>query len=48
MVRIGIINEKLQYIFKKEDGSLLVCDDSEVNKILKKIEKGEIKIVTME
>ena len=48
MVKISIVNGNLQYIFKKEDGSFLVCDDNEIKTILKKIKKGEIKIVSME
>lgn len=48
MVKMDVINGKLQYTFKKEDGSFLVCNHNEVKKILKKIEKGEIKIVSME
>ena len=48
MIRVDIINGKLQYTFKKEDGSFLVCDDNEIKTVLKKIERGEIKIVSME
>ena len=48
MVRVDIINGKLQYTFKKEDGSFLVCDDDEIKTILKKIKKGEIKVNSME
>lgn len=48
MVKISIINGKFQYTFKKEDGSFLVCNDNEIKTILKKIERGEIKIVSME
>lgn len=48
MVKISIINGKFQYTFKKEDGSFLICDDNEIKTILKKIERGEIKIVSME
>lgn len=47
MVKISIINGNLQYTFKKEDGSFLICDDNEIKTILKKIKKGEIKIVSM-
>lgn len=48
MVKISIINGNLQYTFKKEDGSFLICDDNEIKTVLKKIEKSEIKIVSME
>lgn len=48
MVKISIVNGNLQYTFKKEDGSFLVCDDNEIKTILKKIKKGKIKIVSME
>lgn len=48
MVKISIINGELQYTFKKEDGSFLVCDDNEIKTILKKIKKGEIKVNSME
>ncbi len=48
MVRGEIINGKLQYTFKKEDGSFLVCDENGIKTILKKIERGEIKIVPIE
>lgn len=48
MVKVDIINGELQYTFKKEDGSFLVCDDNEIKTILKKIKKGEIKVNSME
>ena len=48
MVKISIINGKFQYTFKKEDGSFLICGDNEIKTILKKSERGEIKIVPME
>lgn len=44
MIRVDIINGKLQYTFKKEDGSFLICGNDEIEAVLKKIDKGEIKI----
>ena len=48
MVKIEVINGKVQYSFKLEDGTILVCGFNEAKNIMKKIDKGEIKILSME
>lgn len=48
-VQVVVSNGKLIYRFKLEDGSILECCDSKkLNSIIKKIEKGEIKIISFE
>ena len=47
-VQVVLSNEKLIYKFRLEDNSILECNHSEVKDIMKKIEKGEIKIIPFE
>ena len=39
---------ELTFYFKLENGEVLICDYNECSKVMKKIDKGEIKIVSWE
>jgi hypothetical protein len=43
-----LLNGKLIYKFRLEDGSILECNHSEIKSVIKKIDKGEIKIIPFE
>ena len=47
-VQVVVSNGKLIYRFKLEDGSILECGHKELNSVIKKIDKGEIKIISFE
>lgn len=46
IVQVVLVNGKLIYKFQLEDGSILECNHNEVKNIMKKIDKGEIKIIS--
>lgn len=48
IVQIVLSNGKLIYKFQLEDGNILECNHSEIKSIMKKIDKGEIKIISFE
>ena len=39
---------ELTFCFKLENGEVLICDYDECSKVMKKIDKGKIKIVSWE
>ena len=47
-VQVVLSNGKLIYKFQLEDGSILECSHSEIKSVIKKIDKGEIKIISFE
>lgn len=47
-VQVVLSNGKLIYKFQLEDGSILECNHSEIKNVIKKIDKGEIKIIPFE
>lgn len=47
-VKVAFVNGELQFSFKLENGDILVCNYNEAKSVLDKIEKGELKILSME